>query len=185
MSLSKEKILKNAKKFNETGVKHGFVNDELMNLLGPEFIGAPACSTTNLYNAFEGGLILHILNTTKYAVSINEMLPAEKQVPAPSLIKVCFLHQIGKAKMFVEQKSQWHRDNKGEMFIFNDELLSMTVSERSVYYAMSSGITLSEDEVFAMYNYNDDFSGRPMKTIGEKLAAILRIANQLSVIEEK
>jgi hypothetical protein len=71
------------------------------------------------------------------------------------------------------------------MFIFNDELLSMTVSERSVYYAMSSGITLTEDEVFAMYNYNDDFSGRPMTTIGEKLAAIVRIANQLSVIEEK
>ena len=90
MSLTKEKIIKNAKKFHETGVKHGFINDELMNILGPEFISAPACSTTNLYNAFEGGLILHILNTTKYAVSINEMLPAEKQVPATSLIKVCF-----------------------------------------------------------------------------------------------
>jgi len=36
-----------------------------------------------------------------------------------------------------------------------------------------------------MYNYNDVFSGRPMATIGEKLAAIVRIANQLSVIEEK
>jgi hypothetical protein len=185
MSLSKEKILKNAKKFNETGVKHGFITDDLMNLLGPEFIGAPACSTTNLYNAFEGGLVLHILNTTKYAVSINEMLPADKQVNVESLIKVCFLHQIGKAKMFVEQKSQWHRDNKGEMFIFNEDLLSMTVSERSVYYALSSGISLSEDEVFAMYNYNEDFSGKPMKTKGEKLAAILRIANQLAVIEEK
>ena len=185
MSLSKEKILKNAKKFNETGVKHGFITDDLMNLLGSEFIGAPACSTTNLYNAFEGGLVLHILNTTKYAVSINELLPAEKQVDAASLIKVCFLHQIGKAKMFVEQKSQWHRDNKGEMFTFNEDLLSMTVSERSVYYALSSGISLSEDEVFAMYNYNEDFSGRPMKTKGEKLAAILRIANQLAVIEEK
>jgi hypothetical protein len=185
MSLTKEKILKNAKKFNETGVKYGFVNDELMNLLGPEFIGAPACSTNNLYNAFEGGLILHILNTTKYAISVNEMLPAEKQVEVESLIKVCFLHQIGKAKMFVEQQSQWHRDNKGEMFTFNTELLSMTVSERSVYYAMSCGISLSEDEVFAMYNYNDDFSSRPMKSVGEKLAAILRIANLLSVIDEK
>ena len=185
MSLSKEKILKNAKKFNETGVKYGFINDDLVSLLGPEFIGAPACSTTNLYNAFEGGLMLHILNTTKYAVSINEMLPEDKQVNAESLIKVCFLHQIGKAKMFVEQTSQWHRDNKGEMYTFNEDLLSMTVSERSVYYALSSGVSLSEDEVFAMYNYNEDFSGRPMKTKGEKLAAILRVANQLAIIDEK
>lgn len=185
MSLTKEKILKNAKKFNETGVKHGFINDELMDLLGPEFIGAPACTTTNLYNAYEGGLIQHILNTTKYAVSINEMLPAEKQVPSQSLIKVCFLHQIGKAKMFVPQPSTWHQENKGEMFMFNNDLLSMTVSERSVFYAMSANVSLSEDEVFAMYNYNDDFSTRPMKTIGEKLAAILKVANQLSIIEEK
>ena len=185
MSLSKEKILKNAKKFNETGVKHGFLTDDLINLLGPEFIGAPACSTTNLYNAFEGGLVLHILNTTKYAVSINEMLPEDKQVNATSLIKLCFLHQIGKSKMFVEQTSQWHKDNKGEMFKFNEDLLSMTVTERSVYYALSSGVSLSEDEVFAMYNYNEDFSGRPMKTNGEKLAAILRVANQLAIIDEK
>jgi hypothetical protein len=61
----------------------------------------------------------------------------------------------------------------------------MTVTERSVYYALSSGVSLSEDEVFAMYNYNEDFSGRPMKTNGEKLAAILRVANQLAVIDEK
>jgi hypothetical protein len=185
MSLSKEKIIKNAKKFNETGLKYGFINDELITLLGQEFITAPACSTTNLYNTFDGGLIHHILTTTKYAISINEMLPENKQVNIESLIKVSFLHQIGKAKMFVEQKSQWHRDNKGEMYIFNDELLSMTVSERSVYYALISGIKLSEDEVFAIYNYNDDFSGRPMTTTGEKLAAILRIANQLAILEEK
>jgi hypothetical protein len=185
MSLSKEKIIKNAKKFNETGSKYGFINDDLINLLGQEFITAPACSTTKLYNAFEGGLVHHILTTTKYAVSINEMLPEDKQVKVESLIKVCFLHQIGKSKIFVEQKSQWHRDNKGEMYIFNDDLLSMTVSERSVYYSLTSGISLSEDEVFAMYNYNDDFSGRPMTTNGEKLAAILRVANQLAIIEEK
>lgn len=185
MSLSKEKIIKNAKKFNETGSKYGFINDTLLELLGQEFIIAPASTSTNLYGAFEGGLINHILTTTKYAISVNEMLPEDKQVKAESLIKVCFLHQIGKSKMFVEQTSQWHRDNKGEMYIFNDDLLSMTVTERSVYYALSAGVSLTEDEVFAMYNYNEDFSGRPMTTIGEKLAAILRVANQLAVIEQK
>ena len=94
MSLSKEKIIKNAKKFNETASKYGFINDELINLLGQEFISAPACSTTNLYNAFEGGLVHHILTTTKYAVSINEMLPEEKQVKVESLRFVFYTKSV-------------------------------------------------------------------------------------------
>ena len=87
--------------------------------------------------------------------------------------------------MFVEQKSQWHKDNKGEMYIFNDTLLSMSVAERSIYYAMTAGIKLSEDEVFAIFNYNSDFAARPLKSEGEKLASILRVASMIAVIESK
>jgi hypothetical protein len=185
MSIAKEKVLKNAKKFHETGLKYEFVNDELMELLGEEFTSAPACSTLNLYNAHEGGLIQFILTITKYAVSVNELLPEDKKVNVKSLVRVCCLHQIGKAKMFVEQKSQWHKDNKGEMFIFNNDLLSMSVAERSIYYAMTAGIKLSEDEVFAIFNYNSDFAARPLKSEGEKLASILRVASMIAVIESK
>ena len=87
--------------------------------------------------------------------------------------------------MFTEQTSQWHKVNRGEMYTFNEELLSMSTSERSVYYALKSGINLSEDEVFAIYNYNSDFAQRPMTTLGEKLAALLRTANMVAVLEEK
>lgn len=185
MSIDKEKIAKNAKKFYDTGVKHDFVNEELMELLGEEFITAPACSTLNLYNAYEGGLIQFILTITKYAVSVNETLPENKQADVKSLIKVCMLHQIGKSKMFVEQTSKWHRENKGEMYVFNEDLLSLSVAERSIYYAMKAGIKLTEDEVFAIFNYNSDFAARPLKTEGEKLAAILRVASMIAVIESK
>ena len=185
MSIDKEKIAKNAKKFHDTGLKYDFVNEEFMTLLGEEFITAPACSTLNLYNAYEGGLIQFILTVTKYAVSVNDSLPEDKKANLASLIKVSMLHQIGKAKMFVEQTSKWHRDNKGEMFIFNEDLLSLTVAERSIYYAMQAGINLTEDEVFAIFNYNSDFAMRPLKTEGEKLAAVLRVATMIAVIESK
>ena len=33
-----EKILKNAKKFNDTGIKYDVINDDLMNLLGKEYM---------------------------------------------------------------------------------------------------------------------------------------------------
>ena len=113
------------------------------------------------------------------------MVSEDKKVGVESLLTVCFLHQIGKAKMFVEQTSQWHKDNKGEKFKFNEELSPMTVTERSVYYALSSGIKLTEDEVYAMYNYNNDFSFRPLKNEGEKIAAILKIANNLAIYDVK
>jgi|TARA_R110001592_G_scaffold357071_4_gene659771 hypothetical protein len=183
--LSQEKILKNAKKFNDTGVKYEVINDDLMNMLGQEFINAPCTTTTNFYGAYDGGLIQHILNTTKYALKINENLPEIKQVNNGSIIRTCLIHQIGKAKMYSEQTSQWHKDNRGEMYTFNDELLSMSTAQRSVYYALKAGINLTEDEVFAIYNYNSDFAQRPMTTLGEKLAALLRTANMVAIIEEK
>jgi hypothetical protein len=183
--LTEDKILKNAKKFNDTGVKYEVINDDLINMLGQEFITAPCTTKTNLYGAYDGGLINHILNTTKYALKINETLPESKQVNTSNIIRVCLIHQIGKAKMYSEQTSQWHKDNRGEMYTFNENLLAMSTAERSIYYTLKSGINLSEDEVFAIYNYNTDFAQRPMTTLGEKLAALLRTANMISILEEK
>lgn len=183
--LTSEKILKNAKKFNDTGIKYEVINDELMDMLGKEFINAPCTTTTNLYGAYDGGLIQHILNTTKYALKINEALPDNKQVNTTNIIRVCLIHQIGKANMYSEQTSQWHKDNRGEMYTFNEDLLSMSTAERSVYYALKAGIDLNEDEVFAIYNYNSDFAQRPMTTLGERLAALLRAANMVAIMEEK
>lgn len=183
--LTKEKIIKNSKKFNDTGVKYGFINDKLVEMLGIEFFSAPACTTKNLYGAYEGGLINFILTITKHAISINDLLPEDKKVSQESLIKVCFLHQIGKSKMYTEQKSQWHRDNKGEYYTFNEDLIALSVAERSIYYLMEAGISLTEDETFAIFNYNSDFSTRPLTREGEKLASILKVAIMTAIIEIK
>tara|TARA_R100000541_G_scaffold12745_1_gene21254 strand:+ start:271 stop:825 length:555 start_codon:yes stop_codon:yes gene_type:complete len=183
--LTEEKILKNAKKFNDTGIKYNVVNDELMTSLGESFIKAPCTSSDKYYNAYDGGLIQHILNVTKHAISVNKSLPESKQVETDSIIRVCLIHQIGKSSMFVEQTSKWHRENRGEMYTWNEDALSMGTAERSVFYALKSGIALTEDEVYAIYNFNSDFAQKPMTKIGEKLAAILKVANQIAVIEQK
>lgn len=183
--ITKEKVLKNAKKFNDTGVKVGVINDELMGMLGAEFISAPCTSKENLYGAYEGGLIEHIINTTKHAITVNASLPEEKQVDNDSIIRVSLIHQIGKCNMFVAQDNDWRRKNLGENYTWNDTVLSMSVAERSVFYALKSGIDLTEDEVFAIYNYNSDFAQRPMTTKGEKLGALLRIANMIAMVEVK
>lgn len=185
MSISKEKMLKNAKKFNDTGVKYGVINDTLLELLGDELISAPCTTSENMYNYFEGGLIQHVLNVAKYAILINSSLPEDKRIDEESIIRVSLIHQIGKVKMFVPQDNEWFIKNRGEHYKFNNDLLSLKVSERSVFYALKSGIDLSEDEVFAIHNYNSDFSNRSLTDKGEKLAALLSVANDVAAISQK
>jgi hypothetical protein len=183
--LTKEKVLKNAETYHKKTTEYGVMNDKLIKMLGEGFISAPCMMGENQYCAYEGGLIAHMLNVTKEAMGINNSLPENKRVDTKTLVRVCLIHQIGKSKMYVEQTSKWHRENRGELYTFNDTLLSMSTGERSVYYLLNSGIDLTEDEVFAIYNYNEDFTNRPITKDGEKLANILRVANLLAIIHEK
>lgn len=164
MGITDEKILKNGKKFNESGLKYGVLNDNLLEMLGEEFFHAPCTTSEEMYNAYKGGLVQHILNVTKYALNINKSLPEDKQLNVESVVRVCLIHQIGKANMYVVQDNEWFVKNRGEHFKFNDEVLSLKASERSVYYALKSGINLTEDEVYAIYNSTSDFGYRKFKS---------------------
>jgi hypothetical protein len=158
MTITKENIITNTKKYFETATKLGFMNDSLMGFLGEAFIKAPASSMLDYHNAFEGGLIEHSLKVASYAVKFNNSLPVDEKVDQTSLLKVCFLHQIGKANLYTPCTSEWHRKNQGKMYEFNEELTSMRVGERSIYYAVSHGIQFTEEEFTAILNFdkNDD-----------------------------
>jgi hypothetical protein len=158
MALEQEKIIANTKKYFDTTTKLGVMNDELMAFLGESFIAAPATNMASYYNAFEGGLIEHLLRVSSYAVLINKSLPEDERVSQESLLKVCLLHQIGKSNLFTPCTSEWHRKNQGKMYEYNNDIVSMRVSERSVYYALSHGIVLTEAEVSAIlfFDKTDD-----------------------------
>ncbi len=156
--LTTEQILKNTTKYFQTATKYEVMNDKFMTFLGEAFIKAPATTQKDQFNAFEGGLIDYILTVTKYAVIFNDALPETERVSQASLIKVCLLHQIGKAHMFVPNTSEWHKNNLGKIYDFNQDLISMRVGERSLFYAMSNGIVLTEEEYAAiiMFDKSDD-----------------------------
>jgi hypothetical protein len=183
MSLNQETIVKNTKKYFETANKLGFMTEELMSFLGESFIKAPASSMTDFHNAFEGGLIDHSLRVAKYAVLINKSLPVEEQVNEASLLKVCFLHQIGKANLYTPCTSEWHRKNQGKMYEFNETLVSMRVGERSVYYATNNGVKLTEEEFSAILFFDktdDKMSEYHNSMLGEllKMGSTLAIKNE-------
>ena len=180
MSLDQAKIVDNTKKYFETAIKNDFMNDELMAFLGETFIKAPASSMVDYHNAFEGGLIDHLLRVAAYAVRINNSLPAEEKVNQASLLQVCLLHGIGKAHLYIPCKSEWHKKNLGKMYEFNEDLTSMRVGERSVYYTLSHGITLTEEEFSAIIFFDktdDKMSDFHNSMLGEllKMGSILAI----------
>tara|TARA_R100001460_G_scaffold66289_3_gene106695 strand:+ start:183 stop:764 length:582 start_codon:yes stop_codon:yes gene_type:complete len=181
----KDKILKNKQTFLEKNELYGILNKELLDYLGEDLLTAPASTMTSLHNAFPGGLIDHVLKTTKYAIGINKLLPDSISVDAQSIVKVCFLHQIGKTFLYKWCESEWHRNNQGKMYEFNEELISMKIGERSVYYAMKYGIKLSEEEYQAIVNYDKPEDDKQSKWYGSTLSTILKQANELAIIEEK
>lgn len=183
-TMTQEKNLKNIEKYFNTAEKHGFMNDNLIEFLGQDFIKAPASTATNLHNAFEGGLIAHLLLTTKYAIGLNKLLPESIKVNESSLIKVCFLHQIGKAHLYSPTSEKWKND-RGILYEFNENLVSMKVGERSAMYALQNGITLTENEYQAIINHDKDDTDKQSKWHTDILGIILRQANELAIMEEK
>ncbi len=183
--LTEQRIKENAKKYFDTGVNYGFMNDAFMQFLGTEFIGAPASSMESMHNAFEGGLIDHSLRVTKYAVSLNDLLPVGMRVDKKSLVKVCCLHQVGKAKMFKYNDSEWHRTNQGKMYDFNNDLVAMSVGERSMMYVLTHNISLTEEEAQAILNYTKDDSDKQAKYHASTLGKLLKQAIELAVMEEQ
>lgn len=184
MSITKEQVVKNAKKFFATGEKYGFMTDELETILGADFIGAPASTRTDLHNAYEGGLVEHLLIVTKYAIELKKIVPNGDKIDKKSLIKVCCLHQIGKTRLYVPKNSKWHNDN-GIFYEFNESLVSMRVGERSAHMAMNCGIKLTEDEFQAIVNHDKSDDDKQAKYHSNTLAVILRQANELAIMEEK
>ena len=181
----KDKILKNKEKFLETIKTYKIFTTELLSFLEEDIIGAPASTMTSLHNAFPGGLVDHILKTTKYAIGINEILPPHLKVERISLIKVCFLHQIGKTFLYKWCESEWHRKNQGKMYEYNEDLVSLKIGERSAYYALKHGVDLNEEEYQAIVNYDKPADDKQSKWYGGTLSTILKQANELAIIEEK
>ena len=148
---------------------------------------APASTMLSLHNAFPGGLVDHLLRVTSYAVKINETLPEGLKQTKEGIIRVSLLHGIGKVGLYTPCKSEWHIKNQGKMYEFNENLTSMTVGERSIYYMMSNenADMLNELEYQAILNYDKDASDKMSEWHTSPLGVILKMAIKLAIMEEK
>lgn len=134
--------------------------------------------------AYEGSLVEHVTNIAVMAFKINDnILAKEVQVPIDSLIRICYLHQISKALMFLKNDKDYEI-KKGKLFKFNDNIPAMKCGEYSLFLCNKYGITLSSEEFEAILSVdkpNDD----QIKYFGGILSLILREANNLANSERK
>ena len=107
------------------------------------------------------------------------------RVESHSIVKVCFLHQIGKTFLYKWNESEWHRKNQGKIYEYNEELVSLKIGERSAFYALKNGVELNEEEYQSIVNYDKSEDDKQSKWYGCTLSTILKQANELAIIEEK
>ncbi len=182
---SSTQIIETRKIFESVVKKYNLFPQEFLDKYLEKISTAPASTMKKLHNAFEGGLLDHMMNVAKYAKGINSILEPEMKQDYTSLLKVCFLSEIGKMDLYQANPSEWHRNNLGKMYEFNEDLVSMSVGERSVYIALSNNISLNPMECQAIYNYDKAADDKQSTWHTETLGVILRQATMLAIIEEK
>lgn len=184
MELTENQIKEKSKKYFEAGKKYEALNDDLIQFLGTDIMNAPATPNRDMYCAFQGGLIDHMLTVSKYAYNTNEILPENMKHDVNKLIKVSLLHQIGKTFLYVPQNDEWRKKNLGEYFTYNNELVDIKVGERSAFYAMKHGVNLEEDEYQAIINFDKEFD-KQVKYFNGNLGKLLKHSNELAIMEAK
>ena len=110
---------------------------------------APAGLSVDSGNAYEGALGDHCVLVYKIATKIAAMVATTLPVDKESLRKVCMLHQIAKAEMFVPNTEEWQR-KKGQLYKFAETPGVLKVGERSTMLASNCGIKFTPEEYEAM-----------------------------------
>lgn len=182
--LTKELILQNFEKYTEALNGIGVDTEALYLTLNADLIAAPANSTNTFYGAFEGGLIDLSMKITNYAIKANNAFPENMRISKESIMKVCLLHMISLSRSLVYNESAWHRTNQGKMYEFRNDLVAMSVGERSIKIISDSGINLTDEEYQAILNYakEDNLQAR---FYTDRLGVLLKIGISLANEEGK
>ena len=181
----KKSITKNKKIFEMSNEKYNVFTPKLVEFLGDAFYSAPASTMLSLHNAYEGGLLDHLIRVAKYAAMLNEILPETIRASKESIIKVLFLCEIGKVFQYKPCESKWHRENQGKMYEFIEENVSMKVGQRSIFYALSNHVMLTESETQAILNFEAPDDDKMVRYHSEPLTYVLKTAVAYAIMEEK
>lgn len=127
----------------------------------------------------EQGSLLNIIlrHLTPNALKINEILQEEKRIEQNSLIKVCLLHQLGKALMFEPTKTL--QDGRVQYGYAKSDL-ALKMGMRSICLCLENGIPLNTTEIEAISSLDRDPCDAQVMLYSSPMAVVLRQAVELT-----
>lgn len=182
--LSTAKLERNKTIFIETNEKYNIMTKELLNFLGEDLFISPSSSSLNMVGSYPGGLLHITIKACKYAIKVNEILPDNLKQPVDSIVKSIFLSQIGKVFMFHLTDNESLK-KRGQMYDFREDIVRLRVGERSAYYALQHGVTLTEEEYQAIVNLDKDEDDKMARYFSSSLTSIIKWGFEIAIMEEK
>lgn len=160
--LSPEEIVKNWEYLLKI-IEDSFEGERQTNLLKlykdfeERIITCPASGKTFYHGAYPGGYVEHILNVISYAFIVHNNWIAGGANPGyteEELVFSALNHDLGKIgdinePYFIEHNERWRTD-RGEIYIHNDKLRWMEVSDRSLWLLQEYGIKFTQTEMLAI-----------------------------------
>ena len=145
---------------------------------------APSHTIEESGGAYDGALIEHISAITSFARKINEnVLLVDDKIDNVTLIRTCFLHQIGKAIQYVKNDVEW-AIKKGRFYKFVDGLPALKTGELSIMLCNKYAIELTVDEFEAILSVDKEDDSQT-KLYSNMLSRVLKMAIELANIEQK
>lgn len=183
--LSTKQIEANKDAFHKTNLKYKIFNTELEEFLGEVFYYAPATSSIDMYGAYPGGLLHHLIRSCTYSIKVNELLPDSVKQDPSEIVRAVFLSQIGKVFMFELNTNEWEIKNLGRMYTFKDDEFKLKTGEKTLYYIMTYGVKISQNEYHAIVSLDKMEDDKINKMTPTSLSQIIKIGFNLAIMEEK
>jgi len=133
---------------------------ELMNELGERFFEAPASNKLEYHNCFVGGLAEHSLRVYGNLTKLCSLFA--KDISKDTIILVSLMHDLGKLgtisePYYLEQDSDWHKENRGEYYKHNLDLEFLNVAQRSLRLLELFHVPLTEVEYKAILIHDGQY----------------------------
>ena len=115
---------------------------------------APASGKEHYHNSYPGGYLDHIHNVIAGVFGVTKTMKAMNvtiDFTMEEAIFAAMFHDLGKLgdleePYYVPQNSDWHRDNRGELYTYNLALPFMKVPDRALMLLNHFGISVTPKE---------------------------------------
>lgn len=164
---------------------------------------APASGKVHFHNCYPGGYLDHVHNVIAGVFSVTKtmsVMNVDIDFTMEEAIFAAMFHDLGKlgdleVPYYLPQSSDWHRDNRGEMYTHNPDLPFMKVPDRALQLLNHFGISVTPKEWKAILVSDGLFSEGnkpyfisyqyPPPTFQTNLHHVVHFADHMSTIGER